>query len=283
MEGKILKLLESESLRIDSRSLSKSGKIVQLYSSLQNEEDQLKFKNTILQLLHSYSNVNGFAKFADLLYAALEIKPPNLDHVLYEFLINNIHKNEIYNGSTSRQILLKAIVQIPVNPVYVEGINDFFLEDVDDSILLNLLHFLAKKNFDDESLSVLDKICNNELYNTKQPILYFQLATSLKYINPKKFEVWFQNKIMKDQIPKYILNVLKRTFVWMEENYHKNWVNQIGNFLALTELALKDNTQIINLILKSNDSKNNVANAANYSPNGIEVISKLILSDFTQN
>lgn len=282
MEGKILKLLESESLRIDSRSLSKSGKIVQLYSSLQNEEDQLKFKNTILQLLHSYSNVNGFAKFADLLYAALEIKPPNLDHVLYEFLINNIHKNEIYNGSTSRQILLKAIVQIPVNPVYVQGINDFFLEDVDDSILLNLLHFLAKKNFADESLLVLNKICNNQLYKTKQPILYFQFATSLKYINPKKFEVWFQNKI-KDQIPKYILTVLKRTFVWIKENYHENWVNQIDNFLTLTELALENKTQTIYYTLQSNDSKNNVANAANYSPNGIEVIDKLILSDFTQN
>lgn len=228
MEEKILEILESKHLILDSKLPKISDRIISLYYSFSSPIEQTEFKNTVLQLLHSFSNVNNFSKFGHLLFAALEIKPPNLDFILYKNIINNVHGNKTFGESTSRQICLKVLSQIPVNPVYAEDIGKFFRKELDENIELLLLHFYAKNNLNKAFFWVLDNICENKSFENEQPLLSFQFITSFKFIDPKVFEAWLQAKLQDKKIPSYILHILSKTFELAKKNYPENWQKYPG-------------------------------------------------------
>lgn len=224
MEATILKLLDiSKQFVEDSKSPKLSDKIVTHYYTLSEPAKQLHFKDALIQQLHSFSTVNDFTNFSHLLYAALAIKPPNLDGVLYKFLINQKQLNQTFEGHNPNQLCLKILSQIPVNPIYVNNINQFFKNKVDESIGLHLFHFYAVNHLHDESLSVLNTICDKHFYIENAAVLSFQLFTSLKYLEPEIFEVWFQSKLELEKIPVYVLKVLRKTFERAHKKYHEYW------------------------------------------------------------
>lgn len=239
MEATILKLLDINKQFVeDSKSPKLSDKIVAHYYTLSEPAKQLHFKDALIQQLYSFSTVNYFTNFAHLLYAALAIKPPNLDGVLYKFLINQKQLNQTFEGHNPNQLCLKILSQIPVNPIYVNNINQFFKNKVDESIGLHLFHFYAVNHLSNESLSVLSSICDNNLYEGNPAVLSFQLFTSLKYVEPEIFEVWLDTKLEEKQIPEYVLKVLRKTFERVEKNYPENWKQNLNKFFNDVELYL---------------------------------------------